>query len=269
MLGSDIDILEAPLDDSWARDAGPCFLIDGNGNRAGVNFRFNAWGRKYSPFDNDDAFSSTVLSKCGVRQFYSRLIAEGGGVSVDGEGTILTTESCFPNVNRNPDWSRDEIESELKEMLGADKVIWLPGNVEEVETDGHVDGIATFVSPAVVLIETADSPDNPWHEIFLANIKGLTDTTDSKGRPIRLVHIPEAEDIDNDNERFCRSYVNSYIINDAVIMPKYGIPADDRVREIYEELFPDRTMVQVSINHIAEGGGGIHCITQQEPAIQS
>ena len=119
MLGNDIDIAVAEIDDSWARDAGPCFLIDGEGGRAGVNFEFNAWGEKYHPYDGDNRFSNFVLEQVGVRQFSSKLIAEGGGVSVDGEGTILTTESCFPNANRNPDWTKADIEQELMEMLGV------------------------------------------------------------------------------------------------------------------------------------------------------
>lgn len=265
-LGSDIDILESPIDDSWARDAGPCFLTDATGNRAGASFRFNAWGGKYSPYDGDDAAAEAILSAAGLPAFASDLIAEGGGISVDGEGTILTTESCFPNANRNPDWSKDAIEEELKQMLGGDKVIWLPGNVEETETDGHVDGIATFVAPGVVLIEGEGPASHDWHDINVANIEALSGQTDAKGRPIRLIRIPDAEDADSDHELFCRSYVNSYICNGAVIMPVYGIREDDEVRDILQELFPDRRIVGVPIPEIAIGGGGIHCITQQEPA---
>jgi agmatine deiminase len=265
LLGSDIDLMEHPIDDSWARDAGPCFLIDGQGNRAGVSFEFNAWGEKYSPYDGDNAASDAILNAVGLRRFTSRLIAEGGGVSVDGEGTILTTDSCFPNANRNPNWTRDAIEAELLAMLGGDKVIWLPGNALEVETDGHVDGIAVFLAPGMVLVEAAGPEDHPWHAINAANIAALEGQTDAKGRPLTLVHMPEAGDHPSDHERFCRSYVNSYICNGAVIMPRYNLPEDDIVREIFEEHLPYRRVVQVEIPSIAIGGGGIHCITQQEP----
>lgn len=266
LLGSDIGILEAEIDDSWARDAGPCFLIDGQGQRAGVSFRFNAWGGKYRPFDNDAAAAGVMMQAAGVPVFNSKLIAEGGGVSVDGEGTILTTESCFPNLNRNPDWSRDRIEEELKQMLGGDKVIWLPGNVAETETDGHVDGIAAFVAPGVVLIEGAGPAEHEFHAVNKANIAALEGQTDAKGRPIRLVHIPDAMDAETSHEKFCRSYVNSYIVNGGIVMPRYGVRADDEVREVFEELFPGRRVAMVDIPEIAIGGGGIHCITQQEPA---
>jgi agmatine deiminase len=265
MLGSDIDIAVTPIDDSWARDAGPCFLVDGKGNRAGVNFTFNAWGQKYHPFDKDNAFSSYVLTRAGVHQFQSHLIAEGGGVSVDGQGTILTSVTCFPNANRNPDWSLEEIDSELMGMLGGDKVIWLPGNAQETETDGHIDGIAVFVAPGVVLIEGADDPSDPWRETKQANIAALEGQTDAEGRRIELVTIPEALEAESDSERFCRSYVNSYIANGGIVMPRYGIRADDVAREVFESLFPDRLVVMVPIDNVAIGGGGIHCITQQEP----
>lgn len=265
LLGSDIDILEHGIDDSWARDAGACFLVNGKGQRAGVSFEFNAWGSKYSPFDGDNAASSAMLQASGLREFTSRLIAEGGGISVDGEGTILTTETCFLNANRNPDWSRDAVEQELKDMLGGEKVIWLPGNALETETDGHVDGIATFLAPGVVLVEGEGPAENEWHEINKANIAALEGQTDAKGRPLKLVHIPDASDFVSNNELFCRSYVNSYICNGGVVMPKYGLREDDMVREVFEEHLPERRVVQVEIPSIAIGGGGIHCITQQEP----
>ena len=267
-LGSDIALMDHPIDDSWARDAGPCFLADGDGNRAGVSFRFNAWGGKYAPYDGDDAAAEAILDAAGVPVFRSDLIAEGGGVSVDGAGTILTTESCFPNANRNPDWSRDAITRELEEMLGADKVIWLPGNAEETETDGHVDGIAVFVAPGVAVIEAEGSRHHPWRDINIANIAALDGQTDAGGRAIRLVKLPEAEEADSGgyDDRFCRSYVNSYLCNGGVVMPEYGLREDGYVREVYEELCPGRRVVGVPIPAIALGGGGIHCITQQEPA---
>ena len=266
LLGGDIDTLVHPIDDSWARDAGPCFLIDGKGGRAGAAFRFNAWGGKYWPYAGDDAAADVLLDAAGVPGFDSPPIAEGAGISVDCEGTILTTESCFPNANRNPDWSRDQIEAELKEMLGGDKVIWLPGNVEETETDGHVDGIAVFLAPGVVMIQGNDRPDHPWFDIHAANIAALEGQTDARGRPLQLVHAPDAFDYETDCELFCDSYVNAYLCNGAVITPKYNLPEDGVVRELFQQHLPGRQVVEVEIPSIAIGGGGIHCITQQEPA---
>lgn len=265
ILGADIDLLDHPIDDSWARDAGPCFLTDGRGGKAGVSFCFNAWGGKYSPYDGDDSVADAIVEAAGTQIFQSKLVAEGGAISVDGEGTILTTESCLPNANRNPDWTRDQIEEELKASLGGDKVIWLPGNAEETETDGHVDGVAVFIALGVVLIEEEGEADNPWREINRANLAAMADQTDAKGRPIRLIRIAEATGDLSDHEMFCRSYVNAYICNGGVIMPKYGVREDGLAREIFEEALPDRRIVEVPIPAIAIGGGGIHCITQQEP----
>ena len=257
--------MEHPIDDSWARDTGPCFLVNSDGARAGISFRFNAWGGKYAPFDGDDTASGAILRATGLREFTSSLIAEGGGVSVDGDGTILTTLSCFPNANRNPDWTLDQIETELKDMLGGDKVIWLPGNLHERETDGHVDGIAAFLAPGLVLVKGEGPVDHDWYDINLANIAALEGQTDAKGRPLTVIRVPDAAKYVTDSDRFCRSYVNSYICNGGLVMPKFGLREDDMVREIYEEYLPDRHVVQVDIPSIAIGGGGIHCITQQEP----
>jgi len=206
------------------------------------------------------------LQQADVRQYASRLVAEGGGVSVDGEGTILTTLSCFPNANRNPDWSLEAIEEELKTMLGGEKVIWLPGNVEETETDGHVDGIAAFVKPGMVLIEDAGPKGSPFHDIMVENLAALEGQADARGRTLELIKIGEAADVHAESERFCRSYVNSYIANDGVVMPSYGVNEDRAARDIFRAIYPDRQILTVAIDDIACGGGGIHCITQQEPA---
>ncbi len=269
LLADNVTLVEAKIDDSWARDAGPNFLLNDKGEVAGSTWRFNAWGEKYSPFNNDDQVGHQVLTHCNAHNFVSELVAEGGGITVDGEGTVITTESCFLHTNRNPGWSKKEVEDELCRTLGAKKVIWLPGNVDETETDGHVDGIAQFVRPGVVLMETSFDINHPWYEILQANRKVLEGQTDAKGRPIEIVLIEDGNGCEMLNERFCTSYINAYLANGAVIMPKYGIATDERARKVYQRLFPEREIVQVDIRHIAVGGGGIHCITQQQPSAQS
>jgi agmatine deiminase len=267
MLGSDIDILKMSIDDSWTRDSGPCFVINGKGKLAGADLRFNAWGNKYQPHDQDALMARRILDHIGVPRFSSQLTAEGGGLSVDGEGTLITTESCFLNTNRNPGWTKRDVEQELEQMLGVEKAIWLPSNVEETETDGHVDGIGVFVRPGVVLIERSPDPSAPGADVMEENVKALEGATDAKGRPIELVFIEQAQSADTDGGRFCRSYVNGYIANGGVITPCYGTPEDERARAVFETLFPERRVVQVPIGDVAIGGGGIHCITQQQPTV--
>lgn len=266
LLGSDVEIVEWPIDDSWSRDAGACYLVDDRGALGGVDFRFNAWGGKYAPFDQDDAVAERMIEFAGARRFRSALVAEGGGISVDGEGTILTTESCFPNANRNPGWSRSRIERELMDMLGGRKVIWLPGDPDERETDGHVDGIAVFVGPATVLIERADTTLDRYAATQRANVEALSGRHDAAGRPIKLVEIPYADEAAAPNDIFCGSYVNLYIANGGIVMPLFDVESDDIAREIIEAVFPEHEVTGVRIDDIAVGGGGIHCITQQEPA---
>jgi len=186
---------------------------------------------------------------------------------VDGQGTIITTESCFLHTNRNPGWTRQEVEAELKRTLGGNKVIWLPGNDKETETNGHVDGIAQFVRPGVVLMETSFDSSHPWYDILQRNIRALQGQTDARGRPIDIVLIEDGYGAEPLNDRFCLSYVNTYLANGAVIMPRYGIDADERARAVYQRLFPKHDIVQLDICGVAVGGGGIHCITQQQPKV--
>ena len=264
LLGSDIEIIELPMDDSWVRDTGPNFAINPAGELAGVCFRFNAWGGKYAPYDQDALIARRILEHLDIPAIQSELIAEGGGLCVDGEGTLLTTDTCFPNSNRNPDWTRDDIERELMAQLGVDKVLWLPGDPLDMETDGHVDGLAAFVAPGKIALEAASDPERVE---YLGELRAAVESmTDARGRSLEIIEIPEAEWSIATNDRFCLSYVNFYIANGAVIAPAYGAHTDDVARERLQSCFPDRDIVMVPIAAIAEGGGGIHCITQQQPA---
>jgi agmatine deiminase len=269
MLGADIDVLEMLIDDSWTRDSGPNFLVNQRGQLAGTDYRFNAWGEKYEPHDQDALMAQRILEHVGAERLPSELIVEGGALTVDGEGTLITTESCLLNKNRNPIWSRAEIEAELIWGLGVSKVIWLPGDKTEIETDGHVDGLAAFVRPGVVLMESPSGPPGTRDKILNANIERLRGQTDAAGREFEIHFIPEARGAGTHGERFCLSYINAYLANGAVITPCYGIDADSEVKEIFQDAFPDREVVQIRIDHIAVGGGGIHCITQQQPKVSA
>jgi len=264
-LGINVDVIEMAIDDSWARDSGPNFLLNEKGELAGSSWRFNAWGGKYHPYDQDALMASRILEREGVRVFSSELTAEGGGITVDGEGTIITTESCFLNSNRNPGWSKQEVEEELCRTLGAEKVIWIPGDVNETETDGHVDGIAAFVRPGVVMVEINQDSTDPHYSVGQENTAALRGQKDARGRPLKLEFIYEGSYHEEDYDGGCRCYINSYLANGAVIVPGYEGERDEAAVETYRDLYPDREVVQVQIKDIAEGGGGIHCITQQQP----
>ncbi len=266
LLGDNVEVIEMPIDDSWARDSGPNFLIGGN-TLAGSTWVFNAWGGKYAPYDQDALMGQRILERVGARQFASSLVAEGGGITVDGEGTIITTDSCFLNENRNPAWSRREVEAELCRTLGADKVIWIPGDPEDTETDGHIDGIAAFIEPGRVLVEINQDTSDPHYSVGVSNTDALKDQVDAKGRKLELEFIQEGIYHGEQWNGGCSSYINSYLANGAVIVPGYGYDRDGEAVETYRTLYPDREVVQVPINDIAIGGGGVHCITQQQPVL--
>jgi len=266
LLDDRVEILETAIDDSWARDSGPNFLVNAAGAIAGSTWRFNAWGGKYEPYDQDARMGSRILEHAGVREYTSALTAEGGGVTVDGEGTVITTETCFLNPNRNPSWTRAEVEAELCRTLGAEKVIWIPGDPTDPETDGHVDGIAAFVEPGRVLVEVNPDTTDPHFEIGQINRAALMHQRDARGRELQLEFIDEGIYHPGVWNGGCSSYVNSYLANGAVIVPGYGYERDGAAVETYRRLYPEREIIQLQIHDIAIGGGGVHCITQQQPA---
>ncbi len=266
MLGAGVEIVTMPIDDSWSRDSGPNFLIGGD-RLAGSDWVFNAWGRKYDPYDQDALMGERILELAGADRYPSWLVAEGGGITVDGEGTVITTESCFLNTNRNPGRSRREIEAELCRTLGSEKVIWIPGDVEETETDGHVDGVAAFIEPGRVLVEINPDKTDPHYAVGVENAQALARQTDARGRRLELEFIDEGIYHEGVWNGGCSSYVNSYLANGAVIVPGYGYDRDANAVATYERLYPDREVVQVAIHSLALGGGGVHCVTQQQPQL--
>lgn len=269
MLGAGIEIIEMPLDDAWLRDSGPSFVQEPGGGLAGVDWRFNGWGGANADFGKDAEIARGILSRLGFPVVTSVLGFEGGAFHVDGEGTVLTTESVVFHENRNPGLTRAQAEAEFARTLGARKTIWLPGDREEHGTNGHVDGIACFVRPGVVMVEQV-AADDPWAETCAANRAALAGATDAAGRALEILELPAAPPMGREGAGewgYCASYINFLVVNGGVVMPAYGIAADAPAREAVAAAFPDRDVVQVDISTLAEGGGGIHCITQQEPAI--
>ncbi|MGI9264407.1 MAG: agmatine deiminase family protein [Gammaproteobacteria bacterium] len=265
LCGASVTIQCCDLDDSWMRDIGPNFLKRKDELAASI-FHFNAWGGKYPRYRKDAAVGHRLAESLGIRTFSSPITMEGGGINVDGEGTILTTEQCILNENRNPGITKAEAEQRLCEALGGEKVIWLAGDPLDDETDGHVDGLACFVRPGVVLVEQAPESSAEIQTALEKNLRALEDATDARGRTLEIHVIEEASGAEILGDRFCQSYINFYIANGGVVMPSYGIDADERARDVVQSCFPDREVTQVDVNDIAYGGGGIHCITQQQPA---
>ncbi|MBS0374604.1 MAG: agmatine deiminase family protein [Proteobacteria bacterium] len=263
--GPAVEIVALPIDDSWTRDSGPVFVATADGQRAAVSFRFTAWGHKYQPFDRDAALAARIAARAGVPVVDSPLAAEGGAILSDGQGTLVTTETCLLNRNRNPGITKAEVEAELRRVLGGRTIVWLPGDPTEVETDGHVDGLAAFTAPGRLLVETIADPADPRFEILRENRRALELATDARGRRFELQPIEEADRTVEVGPRYCRSYVNFYVVNGAVIAPRYGLASDERVAATLRTAFPGREVVLQPIGAIATGGGGFHCITQQEP----
>jgi agmatine deiminase len=265
MCGPAVEILPWDLEDSWLRDTGPNFLKKGSETAASI-FHFNAWGGKYPKFRKDAALGHRLAEALDIRTFSSPIVMEGGGICTDGEGTLLTTEQCMLNENRNPGLSKAEAEHELRHALGVEKIIWLPGDPQDDETDGHVDGLACFIRPGEVMVAWDPDTGSERHKILRENVRALEHATDTRGCKFRIHYIEEATELEGISDRFCWSYINFYIANGGIVMPSFGIASDERARTILESCFPDRKIVQVNSNGVATGGGGIHCITQQQPA---
>jgi agmatine deiminase len=287
LLPSGVRVVEVATDDAWIRDTGPTFVIDGAGRRRGVDWGFNAWGGLegglYFPWDRDEQVAAKVLEIEGADRYRAPIVLEGGSIHVDGEGTVLTTEECLLNPNRNPGSSREELERILCEYLGAEKVLWLGRGVFEDETDGHVDNLACFARPGVVLLTWSEDESDPQREISRDARERLEAATDAKGRSLEVVTLPspgpltiaaeEAEGVDaaegtqprRAGDRLAASYVNFYLANSRIVMPLLDERFDEEAAAILRGQFPGREVVGVPAREILLGGGNVHCITQQVP----
>lgn len=264
--GSSVACLPMAHDDSWMRDIGPTFVTGGEGKLAGIDWRFNAWGGKYQHYDKDAAVAAAVLNHLDLPRYAPSFVLEGGSIHVDGEGSLITTEQCLLNPNRNLGLSRDEIERSLSVHLGIKKVIWLGHGLEDDETDGHVDNLACFVRPGVVLALTSNDPLDGNYAALTDNLERLRAARDAKGRELEVIEIAQPARGDADNgARLPKSYINFYIANGGVIMPSFEDGRDRAAFDIIERCFPDHKVRQLPALDIVQGGGGIHCITQQQP----
>jgi len=263
-----VEFFEVPLDDSWSRDFGPTFLLGSRGARAGVQWQFNAWGNKYRPFDQDAEFATRLLKHLDVPVYKAPFVCEGGAIHVDGEGSLLTTDQCLLNPNRNPDLTPQEIEEGLALFTGARRIIWLGEGFSDEETDGHVDNIACFVGPGRVLIGIPAAKSDPdWGPVMEA-ARRLRAERDAEGRRLEVIDIEQPLETRRDwrGRPLAASYVNFYLPNGGVVMPGFNDKNDEKARAVIADCFPGRDILQIEVLDLVEGGGGIHCITQQEPA---
>jgi agmatine deiminase len=240
-----------------------------DGGRAGVDFRFNGWGQKFVPYDRDDAMNLALLAHLQIDRFEADFVLEGGSIAVDGEGTLIATEQCLLHPSRNPDLTRAELEILLGEYLGIDKVVWIrSGLVEDYDTDGHVDNVAVFVRPGVVLAQTVDDARDPNHEPLAENVERLRAATDARGRRLEVIELPMLPRTRVRGQAGVVPYTNLYIVNGAVVVPVCGDDPsrDEEVLRMLASVFEPREIVPVPGRVLAEGGGGVHCITQQVPA---
>jgi agmatine deiminase len=267
MCGPGIEVRTVAIDDGWFRDSGPTFVIDGREGLLGIDWEFNGWGGR-TPFENDRQAAAAVLAQQQVERVAAPLVLEGGSFHVDGEGTLITTEECLLNPNRNPTLSRADIETHLREFLGVDVIIWLKGGPVDDVTDGHVDMVASFTAPGQVVALHCDDPQDANYAVLQANREILRGARDARGRSLEVIDIPQlpAAYIEQTGGRLGFSHVNYYTANGGIVLPWFGVPElDARVAGIFREIYPDRTIVPVATRDLLYGGGNIHCITQQEP----
>ncbi|MFI7341874.1 agmatine deiminase family protein [Streptomyces sp. NPDC050085] len=265
--GSGVEVVPIPVDDLWMRDTGPNFVLGGDGGIAGVDLNFNGWGRKQA-HGRDGRVAREILADEKIERIQAPVTGEGGSIEVDGRGTLMATESSLVNGNRNPGKSRDDIERALKELYGVTTVIWVDGVRGHDITDFHIDALARFSEPGVVVMSTpdAEAPQDVWTRAH-DQARGVLDrATDARGKGLEIVELPEPVDIGRRGDGFLASYVNYYVVNGGVVLPRFGDRRADRdAASIVRELYPGREVVQVSVDTLGEGGGGIHCSTQQLP----
>jgi len=288
MLPAGVRVVEMSSDDAWMRDCGPTFVSGPGGAVRGVDWDFNAWGGLdgglYFPWDQDDQVAAKVLEIERADRYKAPLVLEGGSIHVDGQGTLITTEECLLNPNRNPQLSKAQIEDLLREYLNVETIIWLGRGVYLDETNGHVDNIINIVRPGVVALTWTDDRNDPQWEISNDAYERLTAAVDARGRKLEVhrIHQPgpiyiteeESRDVDavagtlprNPGDRLAGSYINYYTCNGGVIVPVFDDAHDAAALQALRDLYPERKVTPVPAREILLGGGNVHCITQQQPA---
>ncbi|HAM71671.1 MAG TPA: agmatine deiminase [Verrucomicrobiales bacterium] len=258
-----------PAYEPWCRDHGPIFLVrerEGQRERAVVDWGYNAWGGKYPPYDLDDAIPQRVAELRKLPLFSPAMILEGGSIEVNGTGTLMTTEACLLNPNRNPKLSQSEISQFLKDFLGISKILWLGEGIVGDDTDGHIDDLARFVSPQTIVTVVEEDIEDANYTLLQENYNRLRKASDHDGHVFNVVKLPTPGMVEYQGQRLPASYANFYIANGLVLVPTFRHRNDAVAIEILQREFPDRRVVGVDSSELIWGLGSFHCITQQEPA---
>ena len=255
-----------PTNEPWCRDHGPIFVKRNQVPTLAVNdFGYNAWGGKYPPYAEDDVVPTRIAQRLGLPLFHPGFILEGGSVDPNGDGTLLTTESCLLNPNRNPALSKEQIEQGIRDYLGVRQVLWLGDGIEGDDTDGHVDDITRFVSRDTVVTVVEPHQGDPNHRPLRENLERLREMKLHDGTPLRVIEMPMPPRIDREGLRLPASHANFYIANESVLMPAFGGDSDVESVEILAELFPSRMIRPIDCRELIWGLGAFHCLTQQQP----
>lgn len=258
-----------PTNDAWCRDHGPIFVQrDAGGRREQLilDWGYNAWGGKYPPFDLDDVVPTRIGAELGIPVENPGIVLEGGSIDVNGRGTLITTEACLLNPNRNPQLDRHGIEQYLRSYLGVSKILWLGDGILGDDTDGHVDDLTRFVSSDTVVTVVEDDPSDENYEPLQENLERLRGMTDQDGRPLRVVTLPMPRALYHEDQRLPASYANFYIANGVVMLPTYDEERDAEAASTLQALFPGRRVIGIDCTDLVWGLGAFHCVTQQWPA---
>jgi agmatine deiminase len=261
-----------PTNDAWVRDHGPIFIqrsVAGAPAEAIVDWKFNAWGDKYPPYDLDDVIPTRIGEELDVPVFHPGIVMEGGSIDVNGLGTLLTTEACLLNRNRNPTLNREQIEQCLREYLGVSHILWLGDGIVGDDTDGHVDDLTRFVAPKTVVTAVEENPADENYEPLQQNLERLNSMKDQDGQPLRIVTLPMPRPIWHNGNRLPASYANFYIANNLVLLPAYDPGRDEEAQAALEQLFPERDVVPIDCTDLVWGLGAFHCVTQQWPSLST
>ncbi len=254
--------------DAWCRDHGPIFVQrprNGRIEQLIVDWGYNAWGGKYPPFEDDDKIPTLIGAEFGIPVVHPGIVMEGGSLDVNGLGTLITTEACLLNPNRNPTLSKGQIEDHLGKYLGVTHILWLGDGIEGDDTDGHIDDLTRFVNPTTVVTVVSDDPKDNDYRPLQENLERLAKMTDQNGRALDVVTLPMPRPMYEGEQRLPASYANFYVANDVVLMPAYDAEMDGVAAEVLGRCFPGRSIIPIDCTDLVWGLGAIHCLTQQWP----